>query len=454
METLEALYADRLGSAVERLAYHAFRAEAWEKAVAYAREAGTKLAARSAYREAVGYFDQALDALKRDTERPDSLQRAFDLRMEMRTWLVPLGDYDRIFANLSEAEAIAKRIDDRRRLGLVRAHMTDYLRLTGNSLEAVKSGQGALATAIELDDFQLLVLARVVSGHAYHATGDYRSATTLLRQNIDAIGERFLRERFGSAGLPAVLSRGYMVLSLADLGEFDEAISVGTEAVRLAEEIDNTHSHAVVCHALGVAYLVQGDLARAIPLLEETLARCRSHDIPMGSRLLASALGYAYAMSGRPKDGAPLLEQAVRQAEQLKVVFRYALWLAWLGETYGLAGRADEARQLADRSLERTVAHGELGHHAYALRLVGELTSRSPAQLNRAGDAYRQALTLAQRLGMRPLEAHCHLGLGALHHQRGRRGEAADELSRAAGLFRSMSMTFWLSRAEALFAQA
>jgi predicted ATPase/class 3 adenylate cyclase len=450
VEAMEAIYPDRLGNAVERLAYHAFRGEAWDKAIAYAREAGTRLAARSAYREAVGYFDQALDALERDAARPESLQRAFDLRMEMRTWLVPLGDYNRILGNLTEAEAIARRIGDRRRLGLVRVHMTDYLRLTGQSVQAVQSGEEALATATELDDFQLRVLARVVCGHAYHAVGDYRRATALLRENIEAIGETFLRERFGSAGLPAVLSRGYMVLSLADLGAFDEAITVGTEAVRLAEEFDNPHSHAVVSHALGIAHLVQGDLDRAIPLLEDTLARCRAHHIPMGSRLLASALGYAYALSGRVKEGAPLLLQAIRQAEELNVVFRYALWLTWLGETYSLAGRTTEALQLADRALERTRARGERGHEAYALRLVGELAAGQPGQAKRAEDVYRQALVLTEQLGMRPLEAHCRVGLGALHQEQGRPDQAHEEASRAAALFRSMNMTFWLNRAETL----
>ena len=63
VEAIEALSADRLAEQVERLAHHAVRGEVWDKALAYCRQAGDKAAARSAYREAVAYFEQALTAL-------------------------------------------------------------------------------------------------------------------------------------------------------------------------------------------------------------------------------------------------------------------------------------------------------------------------------------------------------------------------------------------------------
>ena len=63
VEALEALAGDRVAEQVERLAHHALRGEVWDKALAYCRQAGEKAMARSAYREAVGYFEQALSAL-------------------------------------------------------------------------------------------------------------------------------------------------------------------------------------------------------------------------------------------------------------------------------------------------------------------------------------------------------------------------------------------------------
>ena len=128
--------------------------------------------------------------------------------------------------------------------------------------------------------------------------------------------------------------------------------------------------------------------------------------------------------------------------------------MAWLGEAYLLAGRLDEAYTQAQHALEFSRAHQERGHEAYALRLLGEIHARhDPPEVEPAETHYRQALTLAEELGMRPLQAHCHLGLGTLYTRTGQREQARAELSMAIGLYRAMDMHFWLPQAEAALAQ-
>jgi tetratricopeptide (TPR) repeat protein len=454
MEAIEARYGDRLATQVERLAYHAFGGERWEKAVAYCRQAGTKAAMRSAYYEAVAYFEQALLALKRLPQSPATLQLAFDLRLELRPWLAPLGDYARMLVNLREAEAIAQAQGDRHWLGLVSAFMTDYFRLTGDNESAIACGERALAFATELGDFSLQVLAHQLLGHACHAVGDYRRAIQLLKRNVELLRGEWRDERFGAAALPSVFSRSYMAFSLADLGEFAVASVMAEEAVQIAQEADTAHSQVVAAHALGLVYLLQGDLERAIPVLEDSFHQCQIGHIPLGVRLLASALGYAYALAGRVADAVPMLEQAVRQAEVLNVVFRYALRLAWLGEAYFLAGRRSDALTLARRALERATTHREPGHRGYVHWLLGEIAAqRDPPDVEEAESHYRQALALADELGMRPLQAHCHRGLGTLYAATGQREQASAELSTAIDLYRTMDMTFWLPQAEAALVQ-
>jgi hypothetical protein len=60
---------------------------------------------------------------------------------------------------------------------------------------------------------------------------------------------------------------------------------------------------------------------------------------------------------------------------------------------------------------------------------------------------------LADEIGMRPLQAHCHLGLGTLYARTGQRQQAHAELSTAIELYRAMDMTFWLPQAEAALAR-
>lgn len=127
---------------------------------------------------------------------------------------------------------------------------------------------------------------------------------------------------------------------------------------------------------------------------------------------------------------------------------------AGLSEAYLLAGRLEEARQRAAQALDHARQYTQRGHQAWALWLLGESTARQAfPESEPAAGHYRQALVLAEELGMRPLQAHCHRGLGILYAQTGQRELARTVLSTAIALYRTMDMTFWLSQAEAALAQ-
>ena len=113
-----------------------------------------------------------------------------------------------------------------------------------------------------------------------------------------------------------------------------------------------------------------------------------------------------------------------------------------------------EAAQLAGQALDLARAHKERGHEAWALRLLGEIAAhQAPPEIEPAAHHYRQALALAEELGMRPLVAHCHLGLGTLYAKTGQREQARAELSTAIEMYRAMEMTCWLLQAEVALAQ-
>ena len=127
--------------------------------------------------------------------------------------------------------------------------------------------------------------------------------------------------------------------------------------------------------------------------------------------------------------------------------------VAWLSEAYLLAGRLEEAYQRAAQALDLARQYQQRGHQAWALWLLGESTARqaSPEGEPAAGN-YRQALALAEELGMRPLQAHCHRGLGTLYARTGQQQQARTALAAAIDLYRAMEMTFWLPQAEAALA--
>ncbi len=119
VDAIETLHRDRLGEQVERLAHHAVRGELRERAVPYLRQAGLKATARSALREAQNSFDQALGILAALPESPSTLEQGFEIRLELGTVLVRLGEGRRRLEHMHEAETLAERLNDDRRRGRV-----------------------------------------------------------------------------------------------------------------------------------------------------------------------------------------------------------------------------------------------------------------------------------------------------------------------------------------------
>ena len=114
-----------------------------------------------------------------------------------------------------------------------------------------------------------------------------------------------------------------------------------------------------------------------------------------------------------------------------------------------LAARFEDALALARRLLTLTREHGERGYEAHALRLLGDIPShRDLPNVGEAEDYYRQALALGDELGMRPLVAHCYLGLGKLYRPLGKIQQAQEHLAAAVTLFREHGQGFWREKAE------
>jgi len=440
---IERLYRERLVEHVERLADHALRGEMWEKAVDYLRQAGTKALARSAYREAVRRLDQALGALARLPESRETLEQAIDVRLELRSPLWVLAEYQRILDVLREAETLARNLNNQRRLGWVSAYLTHYFSRYGQHERAVESGLQALAIARDAGDFGLQVVTTCHLAQPYRLLGNYSQAISLYQSNIKALeGDRLL-ERFGLPMLPSVFSRAYLVWCLADRGEFSEGITIADEGVRIAESVDHPFSVASALASAGLVRVRRGECSQAIPILERAVAICQDWQIETLLPAPVSALGSAYILAGRAADALTLLQGA-------QSLFHLALYLTYLGEAHLLAGHLGEALSVAQQALALARDRKERGHEAWALRLLGEIHAhRDPPDVEVAEAHYHESLALAEELGMRPLVAHSHLGLGTLASRTGDYGKARKHLTTATAMYRDMGMNFWLEKAEA-----
>ena len=395
-------------------------------------------------------FEQALQALAHLPEDGDTRVLALDLRLDLVRPLTSLGETGRRLALLGEAEALARALGDRARLGRVLGSMAVILRQTGDSDGAIAAGQQALALAAALGDSALQVAASLPLGQAYYAIGDFGRAAELLRQNVEAAAQQ--------SGTPRtdwqIQSRAWLTRTLGALGAFAEGRRYGEEALRLAT-LEGRGQEPVVAHGcLGELYLAQGDLEHAVRVLDQGLALCRASGNWLWLRTTAAWLGYAAALQGRLAEGRALLEEAISESLRTGVLTGHARRLAWLSEVCRLAGGGEEAEQHARQALDLARQQKERADEALALHQLGVVYAHAaPPDVEQAAAHYQQALALAEALGMRPLVAHCHLGLGRLYAQTGRGEQARAALTTAIALYRAMDMPFWLPQAEAAQAQ-
>src|SRR5215470_10601875 len=448
---IERSYPERLTEHVERLAHHAVRGKLWEQAVTYLQQAGTKALARSANREAVSSFEQALTALGHLPQTREALERAIDLRFDLRTALFPLGEYSRILSCLGEAEALARSLEDQRRLGQLSVYMCHTLWMTGHPTKAIPFGQSAQAIAEALGDAALRVTGNLYFGVSFLGTGDYGRAENLLLKVLPWLEASLSRERLGQVGYPAVMARFFLPWVLADLGKFNEGIVHAREGIRLAMTLDHPYSLACAYWTLAYLQIVRGELSDAIEPLQQGRVLGQEWNLAGLSAMCTGNLGYAFALSGRISEGISLLEHAVSAIDTAHEAYQ-PLFLGFLGEAYDLGGRAEDALELAGRALTLARERGQRGREAWALRLLGEITAhRDPSE--HADRHYRDALRLAENLGMRPVVAHCHLGLGRLYRRSDRADQARDHLATAATMYREMEMLRWLLQTEMVMSE-
>ncbi|MGH7331962.1 MAG: hypothetical protein ACREKS_04280, partial [Candidatus Rokuibacteriota bacterium] len=450
LEAMERLYADRLGEHVERLAYHAMRGELREKAVTYLRQAGGKAAMRSAPQDARSWLEQALAVLAALPESESTLEQAFEISLELRPVLTQLGEPRRALERLREAEALAERLNDESRRGRVCALVTGVQNDLGELDDALVTGTRALEIARRRGDLKLRILSMSYLGEAHYYRGEYERVVEVATEALAVLPADWIYEHFGMITPPSFYARNWLVVSLAELGRFGEAAEYGAEAIRLAEPTHHAYTVGVTHCSASMLYLLEGEWVKARSLIERWIAVARTGTLvlhlPWGvasSAWALAQLGEASEALTRLREGEQLLQR--QEAEGIVALRGWAYHS--LGRASLLLGRLDEAKRLGDREVASCPGH--VGYAAHAWRLLGDITAH-PDRFDADGaeSHYRRALALAEPRGVRPLVAHCHLGLGTLYGRAGKRHHAQQHFTIATRMYREMGMRFHLEQAE------
>jgi len=445
-EALESLHADHLGVHQLAVGMHYCEGELWEQAVISLRQAGTAAVKRSAYREAVVCLEQALGALGHLGESPETVAQAIDVRLDLRQLRHALGETKRMGDELEAALSLAEASRDDARIGRVQAHLSHHFWLAGQPHDAVVAGERAVSMSRRAGDDYTELVARFRVGLAYHELGDFGRAVEILRSTLASLRNPSIHQRVSLS----VSARTWLAFSLAARGEFADAVVCGGEAIREAEALDDGWYLGHAYLSLGVSYLQQGELPDAVRLFEQNAKLVCGRGV-LG--LVASStawLGLAYSMSGRLAEGVRLLEDAVGKTESEGGPRLSGLMDRLRNEAWLLVGNTGPALEIARRGLARARNQQSHGNEAwFSWQLARIAAAQEPLDFEHTEGRYYEALTFAHRLGMRPLVAHCHLGLGTLYRRTSKREQAQEHLTTATTMYREMDMRFWLEQAAA-----
>ena len=431
----------------EVVAHHFTEAGLATEAIDYWRKAGQKANARSANREALKSFAQALRILQALPESHCTMEQAFEIRLELRQALMQLGEGRTGLEHLRAAKALADRLDDDRLRGQVYAFMTMSHSLLGELDEALVTGTRALEIARHLGDLRLRIHATGYLHIVHYYRGEYEKAVALCNDNLATPDQDW--DSFGLAAPPAVWDRVSLVMSLAQLGRFVEAAEYETEAIRLAEPTQHAHTVALAHSAAATLQILKGEWAKARSLIEHGIAVIRKANVDLHLPRAICSSAWILAQIGEVSEALDRVQEGEQLVERL-AARGLAGYRAWnyqsLGRACLILGCLDDALRLADRALESS--QRQPGFTAHVLHLLGDIASHPDRFDAEGGEAhYLQALALAKPLGMRPLVAHCHLGLGKLYWRAGKREQASERLTTARTMYRDMGMDFWLEAA-------
>jgi tetratricopeptide (TPR) repeat protein len=340
---------------------------------------------------------------------------------------------------MEEAVALAERLGDDKRLTRVLAVQTNALWFAGDNPRARESGERVLALAEAAGHRVHQVHAGVNLALVCQTMGDARRAAGLFARVIELLSDGLEGDRLGRTLYPAVLARNELAIAYAELGEFDSAVAISRDAVRLAESIG--HSTTLLQAQLEACAILlrRGDFHEAIPRLKSAIAALQAAGLRVFVTSGSAMLGYSYAMTGRLRDRIELPREAIAQSAHSRRTGEARLTV-YLCEAHPREGAVGGGPGACRACPEPGSSARRAGHGSLALHLLGDI----------AGERhYVAALALAEDLGMRPLVAHCHLGLGKLYRRTGQREQANEHLTTATTMYRDMDMRFWLEQAEA-----
>jgi tetratricopeptide (TPR) repeat protein len=419
---IERHHAERLAEHVEVLAHHATRGGIPDKAVRYLRQAGEKSVARSANREAVVFFDAALETVAELPETGETLSEALDIHIALGPALISLtgAAAPRVSEVYRRALALVERLGETSRRFPVLWGLWFISYTIGRYDDALESGQRLLEDAQAGDDSGRLLEAHHAMWPTCLAMGAAAAAAPHMERGIAIYKrEEHAAQMFLYAGHdPGACCRYQFSQVRWLLGYPDQAQALIRDAERLADELNHPQTTTVVLWMKAWLEYQRGEREAAARTAERLRELATAHGFV---HWLDAALVSAH-LTAKPVSAAALDALYAELAPLRIAMWRKVFSLSVFAQLCVEAGEAE-------RGLRALAGIGETDRRAYLApevhRLEGELRlcEAAPA-IEEAERSFRTAIDIARSRSERSLELRATTSLARLLAARGRRDEA------------------------------
>lgn len=414
----------------ERLAYHAYRGQMWERALEWSEAAAVAAIKVYAYTEAVRLYQQALECLASLPPSDDLQRRGIGLRLRLAqiAFYVQPG---RLMEWLAPAEEAAIGLGDNALLAEVWLAQASAIYIQGNFTEALPRLERLLPLAEATGNAALLARARNILGRLLVLRGEYARGIAFLEQAIPILTAVNEGE--------ALVSTGMLAAGIAYRGDFARARALMEQNLARAVALRDRTAEVAALVISGTNEQMQGAWARAVEFGWQALPKTRA----IGNRIYEYnahfVLGLALAHLGNLDEAIAMQEHAITLGTSARIRIVMGRVYGWLGEIYLAAGRYDDARTATERGREISVAHGYLAEIALCDRVRGEVETAAGAY-DLAAEYLDAARTRYTECDARPELARVDAALGRLAEARGNTVKAAAHFRAARAAFAEMEM--------------
>jgi class 3 adenylate cyclase/tetratricopeptide (TPR) repeat protein len=431
-EVLERLYPKQRGELASALAYHFRLGEEWQRAADYAMRAGAQAVKVYAMSEALAYYDDAYEALRKIPDA--SPEQRCDAILGWTPAALKLKPYQEVVGRLEEAEKIARELNDEARLARVLHWTANAYISNGFPSRGMPTLFESYQLAERLGEERLTLSATFWMTYAM-IDRDPRGGLEQMDHVIEA-ARKYRRREVEAHGLAK------KAMAHARLGEFAEARAAMEHAQDASRMTNSVVNGADVALISSLAFLAMGDVRRGLDFSR------------WGTEQALSAGGLECAMYGHYCTGLGNLH--TRNLVEAQQAFESSLKLftdhsseiqrselvnevrAGLAIAQFFSGHTEAIHDM-ERALENAEAIGD----DYAVAFIAQALGEGYTQLgefDRAERYLNAALAYYRRNDMRPYLARVLQSLASWYEQQERGAEAEQARAEARQLMEDLPL--------------